>query len=70
MLALACLVGVMAQASLVPLLAELPGVLGISGEEAAWTVTVTMLVASVATPVSGTLGDRIGRRRCFCGPVH
>jgi predicted MFS family arabinose efflux permease len=61
-LALACLGGVMAQASLIPLVAELPTVLGISAEEAAWTVTVTMVVAAIATPVSGALGDRVGRR--------
>lgn len=62
-LALACLVGVMAQASLIPLVAELPGLFGITGEDAAWAVTVTMIVAAVATPVSGALGDRVGRRR-------
>ncbi|HTW15312.1 MAG TPA: MFS transporter [Nocardioides sp.] len=62
-LALACLVGVMAQASLIPLVAELPALFGVTGEDAAWAVTVTMIVAAVATPVSGALGDRFGRRR-------
>ncbi|UOQ57412.1 MFS transporter [Leucobacter allii] len=47
----------------VPLQGELPELLGASKEDAAWVVTITLLVAAVATPISGRLGDMYGKRR-------
>jgi hypothetical protein len=41
----------------VPLQAELPTLLNASREDTTWVVTITLLVAAVATPISGRLGD-------------
>ncbi|MGW9112590.1 MFS transporter [Microbacterium sp. NPDC055683] len=47
----------------VPLQAELPALLDASREDTTWVVTITLLVAAVATPISGRLGDMYGKRR-------
>ncbi|QGU28936.1 MFS transporter [Microbacterium oryzae] len=47
----------------VPLQAELPTLLDASREDTSWVVTITLLVAAVATPISGRLGDMYGKRR-------
>src|SRR5690606_37859753 len=47
----------------VPLQAELPVLLNASREDTTWVVTITLLVAAVATPISGRLGDMYGKRR-------
>ena len=47
----------------VPLQAELPQLLNSSREDTTWVVTITLLVAAVATPISGRLGDMYGQRR-------
>lgn len=47
----------------VPLQAELPRLLNSSREDTTWVVTITLLVAAVATPISGRLGDMYGKRR-------
>lgn len=47
----------------VPLQAELPMLLNASREDTTWVVTITLLVAAVATPISGRLGDMYGKRR-------
>ncbi len=47
----------------VPLQAELPTLLNASKEDTTWVVTITLLVAAVATPISGRLGDMYGKRR-------
>ncbi|MFF2041414.1 MFS transporter [Kitasatospora sp. NPDC058170] len=47
----------------IPLLPSLPQLLDTSPANAAWTVTATLLVAAVCTPVSGRLGDMLGKRR-------
>lgn len=47
----------------VPLQAELPELLQASREDTSWVVTITLLVAAVATPISGRLGDMYGKRR-------
>lgn len=47
----------------VPLQAELPQLLNSSREDTSWVVTITLLVAAVATPISGRLGDMYGKRR-------
>lgn len=47
----------------VPLQSELPTLLDASREDTTWVVTITLLVAAVATPISGRLGDMYGKRR-------
>jgi len=47
----------------VPLQAELPQLLNASREDTTWVVTITLLVAAIATPISGRLGDMYGKRR-------
>lgn len=47
----------------VPLQAELPTLLNASRESTSWVVTITLLVAAIATPISGRLGDMYGKRR-------
>jgi MFS family permease len=51
------------QTLVVPLLGELPKILGTSPSNATWVVTVTLLAAAVATPIMGRLGDLYGKRR-------
>ncbi len=48
---------------LTPLVPELPSLLNVSPDDAQWAVTVTLLSAAVATPISGRLGDLYGKRR-------
>lgn len=51
------------QATVVPLLPELPRLLGISVEDASWVLTATLLASAVATPVLARLADMVGKRR-------
>jgi MFS family permease len=62
-LALAGTVAAVMQTLVTPLIAELPQILHTSPSNAAWVVTVTLLVAGVCVPVSGRLGDLMGKRR-------
>ncbi|WP_290804281.1 MFS transporter [Herbiconiux sp.] len=48
---------------LTPLVPELPTILGVSTSDAQWAVTVTLLAAAIATPITGRLGDLYGKRR-------
>ncbi|GGA71079.1 MFS transporter [Pseudoclavibacter endophyticus] len=47
----------------VPIQSELPHLLDAPREDTAWVVTITLLVAACATPISGRLGDMYGKRR-------
>ncbi|MEU3844702.1 MFS transporter [Streptomyces sp. NPDC028635] len=51
------------QTLVIPIVPELPKLLGASASDAAWAVTATLLAAAVATPVTGRLGDMFGKRR-------
>jgi MFS family permease len=51
------------QATVVPLLPDLPRLLGISVEDASWVLTSTLLASAVATPVLSRLADMFGKRR-------
>ncbi|MGA4928780.1 MFS transporter [Streptomyces incarnatus] len=62
-LALAGTVAAIMQTLVTPLIAELPRILHTSSSNAAWVVTVTLLVGGVCVPVSGRLGDLVGKRR-------
>lgn len=57
------------QSVLVPLLGILPQELGHSASAIGWLLTVTLLVAAVATPVMGRLGDMFGKRRMLLASV-
>lgn len=61
-LALAGTVAAVMQTLVTPLIAELPQILHTSSSNAAWVITVTLLVAGVCVPVTGRLGDLLGKR--------
>lgn len=52
-LALVGTVAAVMQTLVTPLIAELPRILDTSSSNAAWVVTVTLLVAGVCVPVTG-----------------
>ncbi|MFB7501364.1 MFS transporter [Streptomyces sp. NPDC056161] len=62
-LALAGITAAIMQTLVTPLLAELPQILHTTSSNAAWVITVTLLVAAVCVPVVGRLGDLVGKRR-------
>jgi EmrB/QacA subfamily drug resistance transporter len=62
-LALAGIVVSLMQTLVIPIVPELPKLLGASASNTAWAVTATLLAAAVATPVVGRLGDMFGKRR-------
>ncbi len=62
-LAFAGTVAAIMQTLVTPLIAELPQILDTSPSNAAWVITVTLLVSAVCVPVSGRLGDMLGKRR-------
>ncbi|MEV4682692.1 MFS transporter [Streptomyces kurssanovii] len=62
-LALAGIVAAITQTLVVPLIGELPVILGTTASNASWVITATLLAAAVATPVAGRLGDMYGKRR-------
>src|SRR4051812_26360589 len=51
------------QTLVVPLIGELPRILHASASNATWAITATLLAASMATPVTGRLGDLYGKKR-------
>ncbi|WP_346433514.1 MFS transporter [Nonomuraea composti] len=62
-LAVAGIVGSLMQTLVVPLVGELPRLLGAGAADTSWVITATLLVGAVATPVVGKLGDLYGKRR-------
>ncbi|WP_405685597.1 MFS transporter [Streptomyces sp. NBC_00057] len=62
-LAFAGIVAAIMQTLVTPLIAELPQILHTSSANAAWVITVTLLVGAVCVPVTGRLGDLLGKRR-------
>lgn len=62
-LALAGLVVAVMQTLVVPLIPELPQLLGVSTEDASWLITATLLAGAVATPSLSRLADMFGKRR-------
>ncbi|MGY1743901.1 MFS transporter [Blastococcus sp. SYSU D00695] len=53
----------LAQSLLIPVLATLPAALDASADTVQWLLTSTLLVAAVAVPLFGRLGDMFGTRR-------
>jgi MFS family permease len=54
---------VLAQTSVVPALGEMQRAFGASASDITWMVTAYLLVASIATPIFGRLGDMFGKQR-------
>lgn len=50
------------QTLIIPVLPELPVLLGTAPSNASWAITATLLTAAVATPVFGRLGDMYGAK--------
>lgn len=50
------------QTLVIPLVPQLPELLGASPGDTAWVITATLLASAVATPVVGRLGDMSGKR--------
>ncbi|NJQ06678.1 MFS transporter [Streptomyces lonarensis] len=61
-LALAGVTAAVMQTLVTPLLADLPRLLDTTPADATWVVTVTLLVAAVCVPITGRLGDLLGKR--------
>ena len=51
------------QTLLVPLLPDLPKLIGVSADDASWLITATLLASAVATPSLTRLADMFGKRR-------
>ncbi|WP_328909906.1 MFS transporter [Streptomyces sp. NBC_00234] len=51
------------QTLLVPVIKDLPALLGTSPSNATWVMTATLLAGAVSTPIMGRLGDLYGKRR-------
>ncbi|MEU0946265.1 MFS transporter [Streptomyces canus] len=51
------------QSLVIPIVPELPNLVHASPSDTAWAVTATLLAAAVATPITGRLGDMLGKRR-------
>ncbi|WP_041781736.1 MFS transporter [Mycolicibacterium chubuense] len=51
------------QTLVIPLVPQLPDLLGTSSANASWAVTATLLTGAVATPMFGRLGDMFGAKR-------
>ena len=49
--------------AVVPLLPEYPRIFGVTSDDVSWLVTVTLLMAAVATPIVSRLADMYGKRR-------
>jgi MFS family permease len=62
-LALCGTVAAVQQTIVIPVLPELPELLGTSVDSASWVVTATLLAGAVATPMVGRLADMVGKRR-------
>lgn len=63
--AVACYCGIvvaLTQTMIIPLVPVLPQILDSSAADASWAITVTLLAAAVAMPISGRLGDMVGKR--------
>ncbi|MGV9800011.1 MFS transporter [Mycobacterium sp. NPDC003449] len=51
------------QTLVIPLVPQLPDLLGTSPANASWAITATLLTGAIATPVLGRLGDMYGPKR-------
>ncbi|MFJ2901969.1 MFS transporter [Streptomyces sp. NPDC087212] len=51
------------QTLVTPILTRLPDLLNTSASNATWVVTATLLVSAVCVPITGRLGDLLGKKR-------
>lgn len=51
------------QTLIIPLLPDIPEILGVSADDASWLVTATLLTGAVATPIVSRMADMYGKRR-------
>ncbi|MFT4235460.1 MAG: MFS transporter [Microbacterium sp.] len=51
------------QTLIVPLIGQLPAILGAAPDDTAWAITATLLAAAVAVPIAGRLGDMLGKKQ-------
>ena len=51
------------QTMMVPLVPQMPTLMGVSPASASWLITATLVSGAVAAPVLGRLGDMFGKRR-------
>jgi len=61
------LITALTQTLIIPIQPSLPAVLHTSMDDASWVITSPLLVAAVAMPVAGRLGDLYGKRRVLIG---
>lgn len=61
-LALAGIAVSLMQTLVIPIVSELPALLGSTAANTAWAVTATLLAGAIVTPIAGRLGDMIGKR--------
>lgn len=62
-LCLGGLAAALTQTMVVPIQGELPTLLDSTADNTAWVITVTLLAAAVAMPISGRLADLLGKQR-------
>lgn len=62
-LTLCGLIVALQQTLVVPLLPVMPGILGVSADDASWLVTATLLMGAVATPIVSRMADMYGKRK-------
>jgi MFS family permease len=62
-LAFAGIVVSLMQSLIIPIVPELPRLLGASASDTTWAITATLLAGAIATPTVGRLGDMFGKRR-------
>lgn len=51
------------QSLIIPIVPELPRLLGATASDTTWAITATLLAGAIATPTVGRLGDMFGKRR-------
>ncbi|WP_150242778.1 MFS transporter [Nocardiopsis quinghaiensis] len=51
------------QTLVIPLMPDMPQILGVSADDASWLVTATLLTGAVATPIVSRMADMYGKRR-------
>lgn len=61
-LALAGIAVSLMQTLVIPIVSELPALLGSTATNTAWAVTATLLAGAIVTPIAGRLGDMVGKR--------
>lgn len=67
-LAVATLSCALMQTVIIPLIPQLPALLGVSADQASWLVTATLITGAISLPTISRLADMFGKRRMilFC----